>query len=241
MIDEPIYCGTCGKALVIPAWKKRQGNKHFYCSNYCATHNPFRRETFVCQRCGKPFTVPHGRITAEAKRGRPALKYYSRACKDASDSRVTRSCEICGKEFRTWPCEIRKGGGRFCSVACCTVSRRTNIAWMQNLRNKSCQRPNGAETTLASLFPNQIRYTGDGGLWLTMANGHRRNPDFKINDQKKLIEVFGTPYHKKEEEPLIIAEYAEIGWQCMVVWSNHLRPGNQQRALLPRIETFINL
>lgn len=36
-----------------------------------------------------------------------------------------RSCLWCGKTFLTYPCEIRKGGGKFCSRSCATTYRNT--------------------------------------------------------------------------------------------------------------------
>lgn len=37
---------------------------------------------------------------------------------------VKRKCKYCGTEFETWPCWIRKGGGKFCSRECSTTWRR---------------------------------------------------------------------------------------------------------------------
>jgi len=38
---------------------------------------------------------------------------------------VSRICEICGKQFMAHVCNVRKGGGRFCSRACMGISFRT--------------------------------------------------------------------------------------------------------------------
>lgn len=38
---------------------------------------------------------------------------------------VERSCLWCGKTFRAYPCEIKKGGGKFCSRKCSTTYRNT--------------------------------------------------------------------------------------------------------------------
>ena len=39
--------------------------------------------------------------------------------------RVECTCLTCGKPFRTPPCYIRKGGGKYCSPACYDTARRT--------------------------------------------------------------------------------------------------------------------
>ena len=31
---------------------------------------------------------------------------------------LIKNCEICGREFRTFPCNLKKGWGRFCGLAC---------------------------------------------------------------------------------------------------------------------------
>lgn len=40
--------------------------------------------------------------------------------------KVETVCQWCGKTFLTHPCEIRKGGGKFCSRSCATTYRNTN-------------------------------------------------------------------------------------------------------------------
>ena len=47
--------------------------------------------------------------------------------------KVKRVCMQCGVEFETWPAEIRKGGGKFCSRSC--------RATYNNLKNNPAKRP----------------------------------------------------------------------------------------------------
>lgn len=35
---------------------------------------------------------------------------------------IERTCERCGASFVTWPCYLKRGGGRFCSSACSSAS-----------------------------------------------------------------------------------------------------------------------
>jgi len=89
------------------------------------------------------------------------------------------------------------------------------------------------------MFPSDLRFTGDGDLWLVMLNGRHRNPDFKVNNQKKVIEVFGSPFHKPAEEEQSISEYAAIGWKCLVVWASSLRSERRRALLRPIVAKFI--
>ena len=56
-------------------------------------------------------------------------------------SKVKRTCEYCGNEFETYPCEIRKGGGKFCSRRCATTFRNihNNPTKSAEVRNKISQ------------------------------------------------------------------------------------------------------
>ena len=38
-------------------------------------------------------------------------------------NRVIRTCQYCGQQFETFPSEIRKGGGKFCSRSCSMTYR----------------------------------------------------------------------------------------------------------------------
>jgi hypothetical protein len=39
-------------------------------------------------------------------------------------TKVTRSCEMCGSPFQTYPCQVRAGRGRVCSHSCASKLRR---------------------------------------------------------------------------------------------------------------------
>lgn len=55
-----------------------------------------------------------------------------------ANSRIERVCGQCGVHFWTFPAEVRKGGGKFCSRSCATTHRNThdNPAWRPEVRAK---------------------------------------------------------------------------------------------------------
>lgn len=237
IVETP--CATCGKPVLRSA-RHTQRSKHVYCSNECFYRNPFRRLSFVCQQCGKTFTVPKGIVNEHKRSGKPLPQFCSNVCHNlARLKRVARSCGVCGKEFETIPSEIKKGGGKFCSKDCFDTYRRTSGEYFRKLRKKASCKPNGAEQAFLAMFPDSIRFTGDGELWLEMQDGRHRNPDFKVIDQKKVIEIFGSPFHKPHEEAQAIAEYQGIGWKCLVVWSKSLYSAKKRAQLHPIVEQFI--
>lgn len=40
---------------------------------------------------------------------------------------ITKICLICGKKFLTYPCRVRRGHGKYCSVVCADKAKRKVI------------------------------------------------------------------------------------------------------------------
>lgn len=69
---------------------------------------------------------------------------------------------------------------------------------------------------------NPYKFTGSGQdlFFIRINNSRLRVPDFTSFHHKKVIEIFGTYWHPPEEENQAIAEYASVGWGCLVIWEN---------------------
>jgi len=94
---------------------------------------------------------------------------------------------------------------------------------------------------LDMLFPSQYKYVGNGVVVLGGAK-----PDFiNTNGQKKVIEVFGDYWHSKERTGLLedvhesqrIDHFKEYGFDCLVIWENEFRKGNQDN-LISKLTSF---
>lgn len=94
---------------------------------------------------------------------------------------------------------------------------------------------------LKTLFPNEYRYVGDGSVLI----GYK-NPDFiNINNQKKIIEIYGNYWHSKErtgrtkrqEENQRTKHFAKYGFQTLIVWERELK---DMRQLEKKILEFHN-
>ena len=104
--------------------------------------------------------------------------------------------------------------------------RKVTEAARKNCKNwhkKFNRRPTGPEVLLSSLLPRGIRYVGGGDfyIWIPFLQ-RRRNPDYKVTGQKKVIELFGDYWHRNEDPADIIGQYAEAGFECLVVWEGEL-------------------
>ena len=78
-------------------------------------------------------------------------------------------------------------------------------------------RPNHQEKFMVKCFPF-LQYVGDGTL---VIGG--KCPDFKVKDQKKLVEFFGNYWHNINEEGERISHFKKYGWDCVIVWDSDLK------------------
>jgi hypothetical protein len=68
------------------------------------------------------------------------------------------------------------------------------------------------------------RHTGEGAFWRRWKDGTLHNPDFVNEERKEVIEYFGAYWHADDRgrEDEIKAAWAEIGWDCTIIWSEDL-------------------
>ena len=82
--------------------------------------------------------------------------------------------------------------------------------------------PNKPETTLMELlnwlYPGHYKYVGDFSFVIA-----GKCPDFiNINDQKKIIELFGDYWHKGEDPQNRIDLFKVYGYDTLVIWEHEL-------------------
>ncbi len=105
-------CAYCGKEFV----PKSHGRSSRYCSKSCAARERAKAQpdpTRTCMRCGEVFSIRLADGTLSQKKLCPSC--------GATKSRgrtAEFTCEVCGKRFRIFHAQVRKGSGRFCSRAC---------------------------------------------------------------------------------------------------------------------------
>jgi hypothetical protein len=100
---------------------------------------------------------------------------------------------------------------------------------------KNC--PNGLEkryiTLLDRVMPGEWIFTGGGEH--SRAIGRRR-PDFTHTRKNKVIELFGTYWHKDDDPQDRIDHYQKYGYQCLVIWENE-----SLLSAMHKIRDFTNL
>lgn len=194
--------------------------------------------TKLCTNCGDAFEPTNRQL----KRG--FGKYCSRICYGQhrkkmggysgsnnaawKGGRLERVCQNCNKIFKAKRRDVKNGYGKYCSKSCRMI--RTQKSGKLNIK------PNKPEKILIRLFKDHglpFRYVGDGKVWLG-----KHNPDFiNINGKKQVVELFGTYWHPRSDEPKWKKDYEEYGFDCLVIWENDL---NDLEEVANKIKTYEN-
>jgi hypothetical protein len=101
-------CQVCGKEL-----NKRQEK---YCSRSCYYISKLKPKVKrYCEQCGKELT-----------KSQSENRYCSQSCMGIAKLKPREKllCDTCGKEFETYPSNIKRGGGKYCSPECYARGRR---------------------------------------------------------------------------------------------------------------------
>lgn len=97
-------------------------------------------------------------------------------------------------------------------------------------------KPNNLELLFDELTPDIVRYVGDLQFFI-VTNKRTHNPDFKVHNQKKIIELFGDYWHEGEDPNNMIKEYKRVGWNCKVFWEHEIY--NEPKKVLEEVLEFI--
>ena len=104
--------------------------------------------------------------------------------------------------------------------------------WQEGMKKAQWKRPTSLEKKFISKFINEnldLRYVGDYKFWINTPDGKRFNPDFKVNGQKKVIEVYtkNLPHfmQNRENQGWMIQkrkDYSSAGFDVMFVEESEL-------------------
>jgi len=112
---------------------------------------------------------------------------------------------------------------------------------IETLRKRLFLKPNRLEKWFIDVFKKyalQIDYVGDGSFLIKTERGYR-NPDFKMTNSNKLIEVGSPPWHDEEDFRERVKLFAEMGFECktfLVKDPKHIH----EDEVLREVTTFID-
>jgi len=98
------------------------------------------------------------------------------------------------------------------------------------------RRPNKTEKKLDLLFqkyfPAEFKFVGDGSFII-----ENLNPDWiDCNGKKLIIELFGEPWHAKEEERKRIDTFAKYGFKTLILWWKDTR---NEKLVIEKVRNLI--
>lgn len=106
-------CEYCGIRFLARRAVVEKGEGKF-CSNQCAHNGHYTRVDKICENCG----ITYQAYACRADESRFCSKECFDIYRTVYNTKVTCTCEICGKVFKTYRAEIAKGGGKVCSREC---------------------------------------------------------------------------------------------------------------------------
>lgn len=247
---EKVICKTCGKEF-----EDYRSNERKYCSFICRNVGLLGNKNAIvtimereCLYCGKKFRyyksqlkhmfcskICHNKSRIGIKRiGFNSYKNYKKI-------RIERECLYCGKNFSVVPSVVKIGRGRYCSKFCYNQSpiekekhsQATLLSYQRPRKKPEYVFPNKSEIKLNDIIQKlkvPYKYVGNGEIWIA-----GKNPDFiNINGQKKIIELFGEPWHDKNRSYFGKLSYtqteqgrkeifAQYGYDTLIIWSKELK------------------
>jgi hypothetical protein len=104
----------------------------------------------------------------------------------------------------------------------------------------SRRNPTYGELLLNWLTTDLVEFVGDGILWVDFRDARRKNPDFVVLGQNRVIEFLGDYWHKSFKQTdveRLIEMYWRVGIECLVIWGSDLI--SNRDAVIRLISRFI--
>jgi len=112
-----------------------------------------------------------------------------------------------------------------------------NEEWLKKTLFSPQRLPTKPEKLFNEMTPDIINYVGNRKFWIMLPTGKRKNPDFKIENQNKVIEVFGDYWHRGENPQELIDLYKQAGLDCLVIWEHEIY--KKPDIILKKVNNFL--
>lgn len=177
--------------------------KKKYCSSECRwiSYKANRREKSTCP-CGTTFDKYH----------HTSRNYCSAACQKKFDRR--------GDRLRNNPDLAREIASRPKPNHGLKGYKQTDDHLIKRLGTGAIRASKEELSLVSALRKLGYRHTGEGAFWRRWKDGTLHNPDFVNEETKSVVEYFGAYWHADDRgrEDEIKARWAEIGWECIIIW-----------------------
>ena len=90
--------------------------------------------------------------------------------------------------------------------------------FLKKYKKSMAIKPNSIEKIISELVNEYgYKYVGDYSIWVD-----GKNPDFIKEKDKKIIEVFGDYWHKKDDEYIRYVHFKKNGYKLLVIWEHEI-------------------
>lgn len=199
---------TCKNPLCDKSFQRYPSDRKSYCSPECRkiSYVGRGRRSFDTCGCGKEFhKYPNG----------SRQRYCSSECRQKYDQRGERDPKALsriGKQAKGRPKPNLKG------------YRQSEEHLIKRLGGSAIRSSKEELSLVPALSKLGYKHTGEGSFWRRWKDGTLHNPDFVNEDRREVVEYFGSYWHADDRgrEDEIKAAWAEIGWDCTIIWSEDL-------------------
>jgi len=256
-----VACEVCGKEFKKNRFFYNRDKRHF-CSRKCRAkgyskeNNPRWNSVLIeCDFCGREFQVhsyelkqlEHHFCSRNCYKKWRKGKFKGEESSRWKGGKIERICRICGKKFSVKPCVVKNGLGKTCSRKCqhkwvsiLNTGRKHSIETVRKIIKSLNQKPNKTEVYLNSLIQTKVPNTWEFNVETSRYIIDGKVPDWvHLNGEKKVIELFGEPFHEdgspfgisyRRTEKGTIERYNSSGYECLIIWTKELYK-NEEKVL----------
>ena len=121
----------------------------------------------------------------------------------------------------------------------------TEFQTLQAERRKA--KCNIAEKQIETELAGNLRFTGNGSLWIPVRDGRNRNPDFISTDNSTVVELFGSYWHSpatkkmslEEDVKRTIMDYNYAGKRVFIILYQDWKSKAERTSTLTRVKAFL--
>lgn len=108
------------------------------------------------------------------------------------------------------------------------ISQGQSRSWSSGSRQQQMKVSQVELSIQEELSQFNFHHSGSGSWWRTGKDGRTRNPDYISDSQKRVVEVWGTYWHR--DKPGVEHEtveqckkwWRELGYECLVIWEDQV-------------------
>lgn len=205
----------------------------------CISRIPRRGGAYCSEECRAPIykkRVESRQVWLECPCGQQFRKYRNLSRRNYCSDECSKKFDRRGDRLRNNPDLAREIASRPKPNHGLKGYKQTNDHLIKRLGTGAIRASKEELSLVPALQKLGYRHTGEGAFWRRWKDGTLHNPDFVNEETKSVVEYFGSYWHADDRgrEDEIKARWAEIGWECIIIWPEDRESWGNQAFGLPR-------